>query len=66
MSNIESMGASEAQISKIQSLRGGGLRLTLDFPENASNELMARLMSIAVSSRPLVYVGFSKDTNGNG
>ena len=59
----EQIGATEAHISKIQSLRGGGLRLTLDFPENGDKALFEALMGIAISSRPIVYVGFSKEVN---
>jgi len=59
----QGLGVSEAIISKIQSLRGGGLRLTLDLPESADAELVAKLMQIAMGAQPNVAVGFGEVEN---
>ena len=56
---LKEIGAIEAIINKIQSIKDGSVRITLDIPQDQA-EIIGELMKIAISPKPLIYVGFSK------
>jgi len=57
------LGVCHAEINKIQTLADGGIRLSLDLPENTDKELITALMERAMSAYSMVAVGFGEITD---